>query len=251
MNQLTIQKLNLLNAEFYNKTAAHFDETRQHPWKGWQKLIPYLDKLLDPVKVLDIGCGNGRFGEFLLQNITQHIDYEGIDSNDMLIQRAQEKLTPFGAQITLKRQDILNTLINQSNYFNSQKQYDLIVLFGVLHHIPSHKLRTKLLQYCAHLLTEDGLLIVSTWQFDRDHQLMKRQIDPERLGISKKDREENDYLLDWQRGEQAVRYCHLVSEQEMTSLFKSTDLKLIDSFEADGKQKNLNRYYLFAHREQR
>jgi 2-polyprenyl-3-methyl-5-hydroxy-6-metoxy-1,4-benzoquinol methylase len=67
VNDATRERLNTINREFYRVTAHDFDETRGQPWPGWKRVLPYL-KL--PLSVLDVGCGNGRFGVFLAQNLT-------------------------------------------------------------------------------------------------------------------------------------------------------------------------------------
>ena len=47
------------------------------------------------MRVLDLGCGNGRFAEFLAQNLDQNIkiEYVGIDSSGELLELAQKHLS--------------------------------------------------------------------------------------------------------------------------------------------------------------
>jgi hypothetical protein len=56
--------------------------------------------------------------------------------------------------------------------------------------------------------------------------------------------------LDWQRGEQAYRYCHLTTQAEMAGLIAKTNLVMSDFWIADGKTDNLNHYYLFEEKAQ-
>ena len=66
MKQATILQLNDLNQHFYKVTAEEFSKTRSFYWKGWGELIEPLKEIgknHPQLKVLDIGCGNGRFGD--------------------------------------------------------------------------------------------------------------------------------------------------------------------------------------------
>ena len=68
MDDLAIRRLNQINHDFYRVTAAEFDQTRTQPWPGWHKLLSYIERIAhrsSTVTVLDVGCGNGRFGVFL------------------------------------------------------------------------------------------------------------------------------------------------------------------------------------------
>ena len=65
----------------YNTIAERFSRARQDVW-------PEFDFLFKNAKgkVLDLGCGNGRFYEKL-----KHTDYTGLDISDKLIEIAQKK----------------------------------------------------------------------------------------------------------------------------------------------------------------
>lgn len=73
-----------LNRDFYLKTQSYFNISSQSPWPGWQKLLPYLQG--DSLKVLDLGCGNGRFGIWLSKH--RRVDYTGLDDNQYLLDHA-------------------------------------------------------------------------------------------------------------------------------------------------------------------
>mgnify|MGYP000004235310 CR=1 FL=1 len=85
MDDATIAQLNALNRDFYRVAGEDFDRTRGKPWPGWARLLPYLrlDTVPDShegfqsntptgatLSVLDVGCGNGRFGAFLIEALT-------------------------------------------------------------------------------------------------------------------------------------------------------------------------------------
>ena len=64
--------------------------------------------------------------------------------------------------------------------------------------------------------------------------------------VDLEDLEDGDHLLRWAGETPAHRYCHSSSEAEMAELFATSDLRVVESFEADGVEGALNRYYLLA-----
>ena len=78
--------LNDATSAFYCRCAQSFSDTRQSPWRGWEPLLPPLKALCDstdgrPLRILDVGCGNGRFLRFLEQHLpSQALAYTGIDN---------------------------------------------------------------------------------------------------------------------------------------------------------------------------
>ncbi|MBC8100170.1 MAG: class I SAM-dependent methyltransferase, partial [Armatimonadetes bacterium] len=51
-----------------------------------------------------------------------------------------------------------------------------------------------------------------------------------------------DYLLDWRRGERALRYCHHVDDAELGALVAASGLSVVASYYADGESSTLNAY---------
>lgn len=195
-----------LNEKFYLKTQKYFNRSRQSPWDGWQKLLPYLQKL--SLQVLDLGCGNGRFGIWLAQH--RQIKYTGLDDNQFLLAAAAAAL-PAGRFF---RHDITTT-------WPVKDKFDLVAILGVMHHLPqSHRLR--LLKRATASLNPGGLLFLSFWEFDKSQE-------------SKiiKDLGNNDYILDWHLGVDAERYCHLYSDSEIKELLQPLKLKSLADFRAD------------------
>jgi len=230
MDNKTIKVLNNINKEFYLKTQVYFNRTRQFYWDGWKKLLPYLQ---DPsLKVLDVGCGNGRFGKFLQEKI-EEVNYVGLDSNQYLLNKAKKTVK----QGKLINQDILGK-------WPIKGKFDLIVFFGVLHHIPSKDRRLKLLRKTKNYLKPGGLLVFSNWHFKKFKRFNSYVISWKKAGLSKSQVERNDYILDWKKGVTAYRYVHLVDDQEIKWLVSKLEMKLVKTFTADGKQGQGNKYII-------
>lgn len=251
MDQNTILQLAQLNTQFYQTIASDFSSSRQYNWIGWEKIVSLLEarfsltwKEKNNLSVLDVACGNGRFARFLDERLSQPIQYVGIDNSEALLQEALEK------QVTLKKtnsfqfqqKDLITTLLKGELAFS--QPFMFISVFGFLHHIPSFALRQSLLNSLAAALEDHGLLLVTAWQFLERSSLQTRVVPPEVLGFKPEQLEKNDYFLDWRKGHHAYRYCHLVDKEEIEKLLVGSSLTLVDSFRSDGKENNLNTYYL-------
>lgn len=232
MNADTVRRLNALNHEFYRLTAADFDQTRQSAWSGWDGLLPYLRP---PLRVLDAGCGNGRFGLYLWERLRPAGDaagaadawlaYHGVDSSPALLARAQAALAGrSGLAVQLEARDLLECPLETG-------EYELVALLGVLHHIPSAANRRNLLSGLAARLAPGGLLVFTTWRFCDIPRLRERIVPwPDDLAGQV---EAHDYLLDWRRGERALRYCHYVDDAEHDALVAACGLRELARYRAD------------------
>lgn len=234
MDDETIRALNAINRRFYETVAADFDATRQTAWQGWERLLPFLKPSL---AVLDAGCGNGRFGVFLAQRLgKQHLRYIGIDQNAALLDRARQSLTGIDAQFEQR------DLVEQPSG-DSLGAFDLVALFGVLHHVPGAERRLALLRSLADRVAPGGLLAFTEWRF-----MAAGVADRFRARIVPWDAvlwgggggavEAGDYLLDWRRGVQAgtapaLRYCHYVDDAEHVRLVAAAGLNPIAEYRAD------------------
>ncbi len=228
MDANTISELNALNLTFYRMTAFHFNDTRQQAWEGWGKLVSYVST---PLQVLDVGCGNGRFGAFLAQQLGTDIHYHGIDSDPTLLAFADETLRQLPVPFTLTEQDVLEKPLPDG-------QYNLVVAFGLLHHVAGSQHRLDFMQRLAQKVTSGGLLVFACWRFMEVESLRER-VAPWPAHLM---REANDYLLDWRRGTTALRYCHYVDDAEHDALVAATGLVELDRYRADGRTHALNQY---------
>src|SRR5512145_2941581 len=78
----TLLALASINRWFYSQHAREFGKTRQAPWSGWKRVVGRLEERglsPGPLRVLDLGCGNGRFLRYLASSWTHPIEYLGVD----------------------------------------------------------------------------------------------------------------------------------------------------------------------------
>ena len=243
MNKITIQRLNAINREFYQKTADEFDQTRGKAWPGWKILLPYFNFQAQrkPFSVLDVGCGNGRFGVFMAEYLEAPVVYHGVDNNETLLNHARKALDPLpNITATLEQRDVVLSPPETG-------EYDLVVLFGLIHHIPGRDNRQTFVRRLARRVKPRGFLVFASWRF-YDFERFKQRIIPwadDLAGLV----ETHDYLLDWRRGDLetgkfAQRYCHFVDDAEHTALIAASGMREIHSFRADGFTNTVNKYAL-------
>ncbi|MBW2418992.1 MAG: class I SAM-dependent methyltransferase [Deltaproteobacteria bacterium] len=157
----TRQALDTVNRRFYASAAQEFSNTRSHPWPGWERLLPHLAARSEPLAVLDVGCGNGRFATFLAERLHGRIDYLGIDSSEALLVHAREQ----NAALPEARFACVDALCGALESEALTRPFDLVVLFGLLHHVPGFETRRALLTRLVGGLAPGGLLAVAAWQF--------------------------------------------------------------------------------------
>jgi SAM-dependent methyltransferase len=237
MNSTTVQNLLQLNKNFYEKVAENFNLTRHYQWGGWKKLNNTFSKLkFAPKIILDLGCGNGRFVEAIERLPYSGYSYLGVDNSTYLIEKAEAK---YGSDvIRFFCGDIDSTLTNKSA--------DLIVLFGVFHHIPSYSKRLDFLKKLHKSLNPDGRIVITVWNFIELKLFAKRlnSVEISDIGIDINELEENDFLLRWSNTFGAYRYCHFCNKEEMRRLVENAGLEIETMYESDGGNGKTNTYYI-------
>ncbi|MBK8029290.1 MAG: class I SAM-dependent methyltransferase [Chloroflexi bacterium] len=234
MDEVTVRRLNAINRQFYVTVADDFDATRGQAWVGWEKLIEHLQPhppTPSPggegeISVLDVGCGNGRFGVFLRDKLGA-IRYHGMDNSAALLDKARASLP----DAILEERDIVE-------HPPDAGAYDLVVLFGVLHHLPGADRRLAFMRTLAERVAPGGWLVFTAWRF-YEYPRFRDRVVPWEADLQV---EAHDYLLDWRRGERALRYCHYVDDAEAERLITATGLERVAQYRADGFTGDVNLY---------
>ena len=208
------RRLNAINRSFYRQGWRSFVARRQEPWPGWSQLLTLLrtDGWHNEASVLDLGCAHGRFATFL-DSQGHHGRYLGIDSSPPLVLSA-----PGSSRITTYVCGDLDDSLNFST------RYDLVVAFGLLHHIPGREARLRLVEALATRVVSDGHLVVTLWNPDDKRRQRATAVDGGEPG---------DALLPWGVGGEQVRYCHFFDDDEVGEI--STRLGDVRTFRADGR----------------
>ena len=211
--------------DLYDLHAQEFSQTRQKPWSGWERCQAYWK--FTPLRVLDLGCGNGRFYDYIKDDIT---NYVGLDTSEKLLKIAKEKYG--GRTAKFIKQDIFDLA-------KLPKRLELVVGFGITHHIPNHDFRLKWFEHITKLVNSGGLIIFTFWNYHRDTRFINNAVSIPRSN--------NDFLLSW-NGQKNQRTYHIYTESELKKIidvYRNNDVELIEEFESDGKTNNLNNYLIF------
>ena len=204
--------------------------------------------------VLDIACGNLRFEAFLA-NAYPHIDWSffAVDNCELLVASGQEDIAK---KVHFTCEDIVSNLLEglpaaePANIpaLAAATPFDLVVSFGFLHHIPSFDLRRQFLLEALSQVKPGGYLVVSFWQFLNDPAKRAKieQTHAEALAFFAGSLEPNDYFLGWKNEPGNYRYCHHFSNEEIDRIIAALapHATVVESFSADGKPGNLNRYVI-------
>lgn len=131
----------------YDSIAAFFEGRREKKLDNKYNLVLFQDdcpelaikrdemekKKISPLlsakehqRVLDIGCGIGRWGEYLLE---QGLYYVGIDGSSYMIEQAEENLRQFENKKLLV--GIFQELLDVLKKSGEQKEFDMIFVNGV------------------------------------------------------------------------------------------------------------------------
>ncbi len=270
MNPATAQRLISLNRDFYERFGADFSATRQRLQPGVTRV---LDTLTGDESILDLGSGNGELARTLARR-GHHGPYLGLDFSLSLLREAGS--LPEGFSAKFMEADLTKLLVISNQLSVSQSRsakspdfarsretlrqaqsdasdsetlitddWSLITAFATLHHIPSRELRLQLIETVRTLLTPHGSFILSNWQF-LDSPKLRGRVQPwERIGLSARDIDEGDYLLDWRRGGEGLRYVHQFGEEELAVLARSTGFTMDESFYSDGENGRLGLYQVW------
>jgi len=225
MNEQTVRQLLDLNKNFYSQFAHDFSATRSSGGISLTHILPYLS---DGVKLLDLGCGNGRLA-LRLDREKISVSYIGVDTTPALIELAQaprlKHVTAIFRVGDITQRDWTRLV--------PDAPFDLIVALAVLHHIPSIELRTQVLKDIRGLLNPNGKLLMTNWKFDANARLQKKIVPWSAVGIDEASLEPGDALIAWQRGGMGHRYVHLIAPEEMERMAHEAGFKIEKQFYAD------------------
>ena len=220
-----------LNRRFYDDLAQPFARSRDFYPPGYSWLLRHLPKPCP--RLLDIGCGEGRLGRYLL--VAQAVDaYEGLDQSVTLLKNASER-----TRGRYWRRDISVT-----GFLSDLDTFQTIALLSTLQHIPGRSRRVQLLQEIGAHLDPQGKLFLANWQFIGSERQRRKIKDWSEVGLSPDDVEANDYLLSWERGGQGRRYVALIDPSETQALAQDAGFEVKAQMLSDGREGNLNLYTL-------
>lgn len=244
----TAHKLMAINQAFYAQFAGAFHRSRIEPAEGFHDLVAFLPQ--KRFTVLDVGCGNGRFGYFLHQHGRVR-RYLGLDASPDYLAQSQQWRDLLDAsdnppdldRFTFQTADMTQT----ATWPTARGDFDLVVCLSALHHVPGQAQRQAVVQALADRLAPQGWLLLGNWQF-LDSARQRRKIVPwETVGLTRDEVEPMDYLISWNRGGTGFRYVAMIDETDTAVLAAQANLRIVHQYRSDGREGNLNLYTILQH----
>jgi len=209
------------NKKDYNLIADIFSEKRERIWSEMKFLFD--DYLIPGEKVLDLGCGNGRFYEAMKG---KKVDYIGVDVSEKLIKIAQKRYPKAKFLVA----DALN-LPFPNNYF------DKVYAIALFHHIPSKEYRLKVLEQIKRVLKKNRLLILTVWNLSKNkktRELLFKYSFLKLISSSKLDFKDIFYPWKSPKGKILVqRYIHIFNKKELKKITEKAGFKVEKIFQND------------------
>ncbi|MBW2243348.1 MAG: class I SAM-dependent methyltransferase [Deltaproteobacteria bacterium] len=234
MSPETVRALRAINERFYRTEAKLFASKRTRPWKGMERVLRELSR--PPRSVLDVGCGHGRFAA-QLHAMGEAPDYTGVDGSAALLELAAAR-TDVPASCHWREADL-----EDDPGGLPEGPFDLVSLFGVLHHVPGEARRLALLRYLGERVAPGGTLALAFWSTHGD--IIERQRPWSEVGLRDADVEPGDRLLSFDRRPNVLRYAHFADDEELARVEPATGLPLALRFTSDGASQTGNAYFLW------
>ncbi len=241
MNQQTAENLMRITEESYQKIASSFSETRNF---SWGELDLAIEKYLkNNIKILDLGCGNGRL-LISLKKYLENFDYTGVDSCLELIKKASilSSRAISRACLPVGRGSQIISFIHQNildlkNF--SDNSFDCIFMIASFNHIAGKELQERTLLEIKRILKPNGILIMTNWNlwqlrskksFWRNKLFTRHSTTFETLTL-----DTFDTITLWQN--QFPLYYHAFTLGELKKLLQKTNLKILENYYVkDGKK---------------
>jgi len=267
----TARGLNNLNKDFYERASLFWNHNHDNWWEGWYS-FDLTDRLnscnlnSDKIFVLDIGCGTGKFASFVKNSFPENfsIDYVGVDFSKSMLKISNSIQVEFNnfnlIEFDLINKDLKNIFpkIPKNNLELVKPKFEVVALIGFLHHVFDFEKRLEVLQNASDLVSENGILIWSCFEYLKSQRLSKRIIykddyltkwAEQKFNFKYKNLQKGDNLLGWVKKTEAVRYSHAFDDEEINNLHSSlknlkNEFILLDDYYADGKNGKQNRYFI-------
>lgn len=211
-------------AENYDKYFASQLYDKRYPRPNWSSLAIIVREIQkDGRRVLDFGCGNGRYTAPLLEQtdvtiIACDISQKAIDELSLRCSRHVE----MG-----RLQPVLGDLLVLAKTIGRSDGFDLaIMMFGVLGHIFSRALRQETLATIREMLRPGGRLIITVPNAQR--RFLRRQAAAQHL-IRQGHLEPGDILYERRASNSVVikMYYHLYTLEEFVLELEQQGFRLI------------------------
>ena len=199
------------NKASYDRMAKEFSATRG---SFWEELTFLKEHATPKMRVLDIGCGNGRFYPVVNE---RQVAYTGVDNSKGLLDEARKKWSGVafveGDATALPFED---------------GAFDIAYSFATLHHIPSKKLQAQFFTEAARVLRPNGTFIITTWYLWRSKYLARLFTHALQSILFMSPLDIGDMMHTFGKDKHS-RYLHAFTERGLLGLMKKNGFEIVGS----------------------
>ncbi len=179
----------------YNQIATSFDNTRKHNF--WVSVTNYIHLLDSNTKILDLGCGNGKYIPLFKPNQELY----ALDNSEEFIKIVNSRYPHVKTIVS----DVTNTTY-KSDYF------DHIISIAVIHHLASVDRRIQMIKEIYRILKINGTAMITAWAISAYNKKFSKL---NGFGL-------NDFLVSWDNN--FNRFYHLFELNEFEELIELAGL---------------------------
>jgi ubiquinone/menaquinone biosynthesis C-methylase UbiE len=228
MDKSKAQKIIDETRDVYDQIAEKYASVRDEAWEEMDFLFGKFLKTGD--KVLDIGCGNGRFYNSFIKN---GVFYLGIDNSKNLIKIAKKNHS--------EGEFLLASALNLP--FNDE-EFDAVYGIAILHHMPSEELRHLFVEEAKRVLKSGGHLILTVWDLKekRDQEVNKKKFNIFDLFRQRMDKD--DMFIPWYGAKNC--FFHTFTMDTFKRLVEDSGLTVIEHGDILVGKKPYRNFYIVS-----
>ncbi len=214
MSKNNPQKIIEKTRDDYDLIAKEWDLSRN---RASQLKVNLVENIESKSKVLDIGCGNALMLPFVLK---KDAFYCGLDISKNLIEISKKK---YIKEIEEGKAKFIVGQATKPPFQN--EEFDFVISFAVLHHIPSEELRKKFFKEIMRISKPNAKVKITAWNLYNEWASDRFNIGSQLAG-----KQSGDAIVPWKatQGKIINRYLHQFSKEELFSLAKKAGFKKIE-----------------------
>jgi len=228
MNKDKAQKIITATKDIYDQIAEKYSSVRNEPWSEMDFLFGKFLKSGD--KVLDLGCGNGRFYDSFMKN---SVFYTGGDNSENLISIAKKN-----------HSDGDFCLASALNLPFNDEEFDAVYGIAILHHIPSDEMRKLFMEEAIRVLKKDSYLILTVWDLKEKQEQEEKKKTFNIFDLFGQRIDKSDVFIPWYGARDC--YFHAFTMEAFKRLVEDSGLRIVEHGEILIGKKPYRNLYIVA-----
>lgn len=161
--QMTTQKEEIVKQykkgeNLQKRIDIHVYSTAKMDWYDW---ILEKSQIGEGMKILEIGCGNGRFWTTVSEKLPENLQVFMTDSSEGMLQEAKKQIEARREIFERKKIKFVFEQKDAEDFRMEENGFDCIMANHMLYHV-SNKKRPILFQTCFELLKKQGIFFATT-----------------------------------------------------------------------------------------